>query len=197
MARRLEIGKRLICYITRVSRWADVLEIASPTFEDSSPRSVLADDAFIIRFKVATLVWLPINKCVPIKEKHIWDHLTFTKVSDSTSAMGWTGRLRRSLNRLNDQDGRFLEHLLVSQSKNGIDFPQDADEWQKLIAKPIYRVDKTVVVTVPVDTLDDVNTHESIIQIRESHWVQAQLAAIGETKGFKVWIPKNDRASVL
>lgn len=154
-------------------------------------------DPFVIRFKVDTKVWLPIEKCVPIKERIVWDTLSFTKVNNTTPGIGWTGFVRRSLNRLKDEDGRYLEQLLISQSKNGADYPQDSDEWRRLIAKPIYRADKTVVVTVPSDTPNEQESEDMIVPIRESHGVQAKLAAIGETMGFKVWIPKNDRVSVL
>jgi hypothetical protein len=196
-ARRLQVGDRLICYVTKVGRWAGVLEVTAPVFEDSTPRFVPSDDPFVIRFKVNTQVWLPIEKCVPIKEKVVWDTLSFTKSNNVTPGMGWTGVVRRSLNRLKDEDGRYLEQLLISQSTDGADYPQDSDEWRRLIAKPIYRADKTVVVTVPSDTPNEVESEESIVPIRESHTVQARLAAIGETMGFKIWIPKNDRLSVL
>jgi hypothetical protein len=196
-ARRLNVGDRLICYVTKVGRWAGVLEVATPAFEDSTPRFVPSDDPFVIRFKVITHSWLPIEKCVPIKEKNVWDSLTFTNVSHSPSGLGWTGVVRRSLNRLKEEDGRFLEQLLSSQSREGQIYPQDFDDWRRLIAKPIYRADKTVVVTVPSDTGNDVETEESAVPIRESHSVQAKLASIGVLMGFKIWIPKNDRPSVL
>jgi hypothetical protein len=53
------------------------------------------------------------------------------------------------------------------------------------------------VVTVPSDTPNEVESEDSIVPIRESHSVQAMLARIGETMGFKIWIPKNDRIAVL
>lgn len=98
-ARRLQVGDRLICYVTRVGRWAGVLELRSSVFEDPTPRFVVADDPFVIRFKVDTHVWLPIEKSVPIKEKVVWEVLSFTKLRNATTEMGWTGVLRRSLNR--------------------------------------------------------------------------------------------------
>ncbi len=196
-ARRLQIGDRLICYVTKVGRWSGVLEVAGPVFEDLTPRFVPSDDPFVIRIKIDTKVWLPIEKCVPIKERIVWDTLSFTKVNNTAPGMGWTGVIRRSLNRLRDEDGRYLEQLLTSQSKDGADYPQDSDEWRRLIAKSIYRADKTVAVTVPSDSPNEVESEESIVPIRESHSVQAKLARIGETMGFKVWIPKNDRPAVL
>jgi hypothetical protein len=196
-ARRLQVGDRLICYVTKVGRWAGVLEVKGPVFEDSTPRLVPSDDPFVIRFKVDTQVWLPIEKCVPIKERIVWDNLSFTKENTTTSGVGWTGFVRRSLYRLKDEDGRYLEQLLHSQNKDGVDYPLDSNEWRRLIAKPIYRADKTVVVTVPSDTTNDEEAEESIVPLRESHSVQARLAALGETMGFKIWIPKSDRPAVL
>lgn len=196
-ARRLQVGDRLICYVTKVGRWAGVLEVTSPVFEDSTPRFVPSDDPFVIRFKIDTRVWLPIEKCVPIKEPVVWQSLSFTKSGPANSSLGWTGVVRRSLNRLKEEDGICLEQLLERQNIEGVAYPQDPEEWRRQIAKPIYRADKTVIVTVPSSTPSEPELEDSIVPIRESHSVQARLAAVGETMGFKVWIPKGDRASVM
>jgi hypothetical protein len=50
-------------------------------------------------------------------------------------------------------------------------------------------------VTVPEDETDD-NEAEAE-PIRQSYHMQAMLAKCGETMGFKVWLPKRDRNSVL
>jgi len=200
IAQRVQPGDRLLCYVTKVGRWAGVLEVVSAAYEDSTPRFLAAEDPFVVRFKVRPLVWLPIEKCVPIKEPIAWNALSFTKSSTPASPVGWTGTVRRSLNRLTDADGKCLEELLDRQQGGGATYPQDADEWRRLLAKAIYRPDKekAVAVTVPVDDkLEPAEPEEPATTIRESSSVQALLASVGETMGFKVWLPKNDRSSVL
>lgn len=104
------------------------------------------------------------------------------------------------MNRLLDIDGKALEDLLQKQVGGGGTYPQDLEEWKRHLAKPIYRPDKdkAVAVTVPVDDkLEPPEPDESATIIRESSSVQATLATVGEKMGFKIWLPKNDRASVL
>ena len=198
LARKVQPGDRLFCYVTKVARWAGLLEVTGPVFEESTPRFVESDDPFVIRLPVKVLSWLPIDKCVPIKEKVVWDALSFTKSATPTSGHGWTGVLRRSLNRLLPADARVLEDLLRQQAEGGNVYPQDPDAFRRLIAMPVRRADKTVAVTVPVDDeTDELEPKDEQPAIRESSHMQALLAAIGETMGFKIWLPRGDRLAVL
>jgi hypothetical protein len=56
-----------------------------------------------------------------------------------------------------------------------------------------------VEVTVPKDdeTEEEPEAPDKAHAIRESAKIQALLASTGEKMGFKVWIPKNDRSTVL
>jgi len=36
-ARRIHAGDKLICYVTRLSRWVGILEVLSSCFEDNTP----------------------------------------------------------------------------------------------------------------------------------------------------------------
>jgi len=59
----------------------------------------------------------------------------------------------------------------------------------------IGRDDGAVLVSVPTDRIDD-ESHEKDSTLRESYKIQALLGKCGERLGFKVWIPKRDRAKV-
>jgi hypothetical protein len=195
--RRIKAGDRLIAYVTKVGRWVGVLEVESDAYEDDSPRFEAANDPFVIRFRVKPLIWLPIEQGVPIKEKVIWDALSFTKGASPESATGWTGVLRRSLNRLTAEDGRHLETVLGRQVEGqGESYPLDEDQFRRLIARPVRREDKTVSVTVPVDEDETPESEEASVPIRESTKMQALLASTGEKMGFKIWVPKHDRGAV-
>lgn len=196
VAARIKPGDRLIGYVTKVCRWVGVLEVESAAYQDDTPRFVGENDPFVIRFRVRPLVWLPIEQGVPIKEKVVWDVLSFTKGASADSPSGWTGILRRSLNRLTAEDGRHLEELLGHQAegRGGI-YPLDQEEFGRLIARPVRREDKLVAVTVPVDDLAESEPEPATA--RESVKVQALLASIGEKMGFAVWLPKQDRGPVL
>lgn len=197
-AKRIQIGDRLICYMTRLSRWVGVLEVTGPMFIDESPRFTIENDPFIVRFPCKPLVWLKPELTVPIREKAVWDRLSFTKGMNPAIST-WTGKLRTSLNHIDDEDGKFLEDLLLAQAKNGTVYPVDEDEFRRLVAKPVRRHDKVVDVTVPTDDFQESDLPEEIPENnqRESHRMQGLLANIGERMGFRIWIPRQDRTAVI
>ena len=79
----------------------------------------------------------------------------------------------------------------------GETFPIDEEEYKKLASHKVRRVDKVVTVSVPEGDEDKEETPEiSQKTIRESIKVQALLAEIGTKMGFRIWIPRNDRAAV-
>ena len=64
----------------------------------------------------------------------------------------------------------------------------------------VKRTDKDVTVTVPMNSeADDTDEQkpEDKDEIRESLRVQAILAEVGTKMGFKIWLPKSDRARIL
>ena len=109
-ASRIRPGDKLVCYVTKVSRWAGILEVTSEYFEDSTPVFYPEDDPFVIRFRVKPQVWLPMGKAVPIHEDSVWKALAFTQDYEKSSSH-WTGKVRNSLNPLSEKDGRFLEGI--------------------------------------------------------------------------------------
>lgn len=197
-ARRIQPGDRFVCYMTKLSRWIGVLEILGDCFIDETPLFYPNDDPYVVRFKVRPLVWLPKEKAVPIHEKQVWDTLSFTRGCDPTSSV-WTGKVRISLNKLAPDDGQFLENLLTAQQSGGHTYAVDEDKYRRWLAQKVRRADKVVPVTVPEDDKveNEKDTADKTQSIRESAKIQALLAAVGEKMGFKVWIPKNDRSTVL
>lgn len=195
-AKRIHAGDKLVCYMTKLSRWIGTLEVQSECYIDDSPLFYPDHDPFVVRFKVRPLVWLPKDKAVPIHEEKVWSALSFTS-SCAPNSYGWTGKLRVSLNKLLTEDGQFLESLLASQQGGGDVYPVDEDRYQKWVLQRIRRPDKVVAVTVPQDDEAHEPPGEDGQSIRESSQVQAALAACGEKMGFRVWIPKNDRGAVL
>ncbi len=103
-AEKIGVGNRLICYMTKLSRWCGILEVKSPSYEDYSPLYYDENDPYVIRFEVQPLVWLKKECAIPIREDRIWNTLSFTKDHDRSSSH-WTGKLRTSLVQLADSDG--------------------------------------------------------------------------------------------
>ncbi|MCK6581556.1 MAG: EVE domain-containing protein [Anaerolineales bacterium] len=195
-ASRIKVGDKLICYMTKLSRWIGVFEVESKYFKDNTPIFYPTEDPFVIRFKIKPLAWLPKEKAIPIRSEHIWNNLSFTKGYDINSSF-WTGKLRNSLNALDDKDGKFLEQIILNQTNNGRVFEIDEDEYEKLITHKVRRVDKVISVTVPQDNLVENKKDIPQSDVRESIKIQALLAKIGIQMGLKIWLPRNDRNAVL
>jgi hypothetical protein len=197
-ARRMQPGDRFLCYMTKLGRWIGVLEILSECYIDESPLFYPVNDPYVVRFKVRPVVWLPKEKAIPIREKHIWDTLSFTRDCDQKSA-AWTGKVRMSLNKMSAEDGQFLEGVMMAQASGHQTFPVDEEKYRRWLAQKVKRTDKVVTVTVPEDDADDehVEGTQKTESIRESAKIQALLATIGEKMGFNIWIPKHDRSAVL
>lgn len=195
VASKIHVGDKFICYLTRLSRWVGVLEVASNCFEDNTPLFYETDDPYVIRFRVKPLAWLPKEKGIPIHDERVWSRLSFTRDFDRDYPY-WTGKLRGSLTQLEEEDGRFLEQLILAQTKSREVFPIDEQEYQRLLAHRVRRVDRTVTVTVPPDTKPDLEAGPPA-EVRDSTKIQALLANIGAQMGMRIWIPPNDRGSVL
>jgi predicted RNA-binding protein len=196
-ASKIKPGDKLLCYMTKLSRWFGILEVRSEYFRDNTPIFFPADDPFVIRFKVDPVIWLPKEKAVPIREPKVWNALSFTKSLDYEGSH-WTGKFRNSLNVISDSDGDFIEQLLRQQADGGQEYPIDPEEYDKLLTHKAHRVDKIVTVTVPKDSDTILESQQAPqVETRESVRIQAHLAMIGAKMGFKIWIPRSDRNSVF
>jgi predicted RNA-binding protein len=194
-ASRVKVGDKLICYMTKLSRWIGILEVQNEWFRDDTPIFYSADDPFVIRFKVKPVAWLPKDKAIPIHDDRVWGTLSFTRDYEQNTPQ-WTGKVRTSLNQLDDADGRLLEELILRQVNGGELFEIDEQEYQKLVTHKVHRLDRVVSVTVPQETDSEVETPASRSDVRESSKIQALLANIGSQMGMKIWIPRNDRSAV-
>lgn len=191
-------GDRLICYVTKLSRWIGILEVTSSYFIDEAPIFTSVADPFVIRFKVKTNVWLQLEKGIPVGEDIVWNHLSFTKHLPKKS-LAWTGMVRGSLRKLDDQDGAFLEKILIEQSSMQKIYELDEIDQKKLKA-PTVKTQDSKQVTVSIPENEEIGTPSFPQQQstqRDSIKIQALLAEVGERMNLKIWIPKSDRQRVL
>lgn len=196
-ASRIQVGDKLICYMTKLSRWVGLLEVVSPYFKDNSPIFINENDPFVVRFQVKPIVWLDKEHAIPIRDDSVWQTLSFTKDHDKNSAV-WTGRVRSSLTQISQRDGQFLEKMLLSQARNAVTYPLDEREQQKFVTHTVRRLDKIVAVSVPQDTeTEPTLSPQQLPETRESIKVQALLASIGAKMGMRLWIPRSDRSAIM
>lgn len=197
MAERINPGDVFVCYLTRLSRWFMLLEVIEGPFIDDKPVFVTENDPFVVRFRVRPTVWLDIDMGIPIHDDAIWAGLSFTRGLEKGS-IGWTGKVRGSLVRLDDRDGTFLAEKLTAQAAQGKTYPLGEQDARKLATHTVNRPDKVVTVSVPEDA-GTVEVAEVIpeAETRESIHIQALIATIGARMGMSIWIPRSDRGGVL
>jgi predicted RNA-binding protein len=196
VAQRIKRGDRLVCYMTKLSRWVGILEVESGPFEDSTPIFYPDSDPFTVRFRVKPISWLPLEKCVPIHEDEVWERLSFTR-GEKKNTSNWTGRLRGSLVQISAEDGQFLEHLLAVLVTDNRSWPVDEDELRRLLTPRVRGATKDIAVTIPTEPEPEAEIAVATTDIRESTRVQALLAEIGARMGMQIWIPRNDRQAVV
>lgn len=165
--------------------------------------SIFADenDPFPIRFKVRPHVMLDFEKAIPIEE--LWSQLSFTRQLQLGS-VGWAqaAKLRQSLVQISEPDGRAIQHVLDQQASGGRVFDLDHTDMRHIDQRTVVRTE-TGEVTVEVPEREEEEEEEGAEQRdhgtvpRPSHKVQAQLAQLGATLGFSIWIPAADRQRVL
>jgi predicted RNA-binding protein len=196
-ASRVEPSDKLVCYMTKLSRWVGILEVIKGPYVDDKPIFYPESDPFVVRFRVRPTAWLPVEKSIPIHEDHIWNELSFTRGQDRGSST-WTGKIRGSLVQLSDKDGALLESVIQEQLNDGYPYPVDQSAYKKLLTHRVRRTDKDVTVTVPED-LDraDETLQTTASDVRESIRIQALLAEIGSRMGMQIWIPRADRVAIL
>jgi hypothetical protein len=179
-----------------VSRFG-LLEVIEGPFINDKPIFVPENDPFVVRFRVHTAVWLDIEKAIPIHDDAIWTELSFTRGLPKGS-LGWTGKVRGSLVRLEDRDGSFLAEKLSGQVASGTSYSLSEQDERKLATHTVTRSDKVVTVFVPEDTSVIESTEVAPeAETRESVRIQALIATIGAQMGMSIWIPRSDRAGVL
>lgn len=196
-ASRIKPGDKFLCYMTKLSRWVGVLEVLEGHYLDDSSGHSEDADPFVVRFRVQPIVWLPVEKGIPIYEDRIWNALSFTRGHTKGSST-WTGKVRGSLAQIADNDGVVIESALRAQVTDGTTYSYDETDFRRFVGHVVRRADKDVTVTVPEDT--DAVTELPIVapeEARESHRIQALLADIGSRMGMQIWLPRSDRTAVL
>lgn len=196
-AANVKPGDRFIAYVTKLSRWAAILEVTSHCFVDGTPIFSDVNDPFIVRFHVKPVVCLPLDLAVPNAEDIAWNHLSFTsKFPKGSSA--WTGTVRGSLKRMLDQDGEHLERILSKQLVTPKRFEITDQDKKKLQTATVKTQDaKQVTVSIPTAEESLPSPEQPAQNTRESIKIQALLAEIGERMGMKLWVPRSDRQRVL
>ena len=196
-------GDLLICYLRQLSRWSGVLEVQDKFFWNENRKLYGMEEFLPLCFKVKSLVTLEMEAAVPIKEEEVWNRLSITR-KYQLGQSGWAGFFLNSLNRFDESDGRYLVDLLREQQANPKSYPFTEKDRRRIAQeKKIRTHDREVEVEIPEPDEDDVVIQGPVAdpvpekEILESIRMQAKVARIGAEMGFRIWVPRNDRARVL
>ena len=206
MAERLRVGDVLLCYMTGFSRWVGALRVAGETYVDRNP-VLYEGDPFIQRIPLDPLIWLDRDMTIPIQTESCWGVLSFTRDLQQGSTQ-WTGKVRRSLNRIDDDDGDALMRIFESQLQNPTQYPITDKDFNRSIKQTVRRASGAVLVSIPEDSDDPdepllqesecgVVDSESELSGHSAHEIQGMLAKVGEITGHRIWLPMNDRQRVF
>jgi hypothetical protein len=198
--RSITQGDIFICYLVRLGRWCGALRIDSGAFIDETPLFKRENDPFVVRFAVTPIVALTPELALPVRVPAIWTKLSWTK-DIVPGSIGWGANFQRSLRAMATEDAEFLLNLMQQQEQDKITHPLTASDQRALKRGTVVR---TTAGEISVEIPDDEEeiAPPAIIAVneqpeaRESHTVQALVAAIGAKMGFKIWIPKVDRQRV-
>lgn len=174
---KIRPGDYLICYLTGVSRFIGVFEVASEPYKDSAP--IWKDEAFPCRMKVKTVVDLTPETAVPVHS--LREKLSMFK--DQSSPIGWTGHFRGSPCKWKTSDGENVVHALLEAKKNSVNRPVDK---RKLERRPKPLKSSTGSVTVPEpDSAEGDETPATKVP-KDHTEIQWLLLKLGSEMGFDV-----------
>lgn len=194
---KIGVGDKFICYCTKIQRFIGILEITSLPFIDKTPIFTKEEDPFILRFKVKIIVWLSLEKGIPIYDDIIWNSLSMTKDLPKGST-NWTYMVFSSPRLWPSKDCKYLEQVLLQQKSEMKDFPFSEKDKKKIKTSKRVRIsnERETIIEIPEEECDDIDVNESREE-RESIAIQALLSEIGEKLEYKIWLPRSDRSRVL
>lgn len=185
---KIKPGDYLLCYLTGVSRFVAVLEVASVPFKDSSP--IWKDEDFPCRLKAKPIVTLTPETAVPVLE--LRGRLSMFR--NMKSSIAWTGHFRGSPAKWNAPDGDAVLQALMEAKQNPIIRLVDA---ARLARRPKALKAKIGSVTVPDSEDPSTDKADLTKEPRDHEEIQRLLLKLGSDMGFDVWVARNDRGRQL
>lgn len=192
-------GDILVCYVTKISRWSGLLEVDSAAFDDAAPIFADEDDPFTVRFRVKPLVVLDYERALPAEIPELWSRLSITRdIAPGSFGWGQSAGLRQSLVKLEAADGELLADALRQQQRQEAkSYPLDPQDRKFVEQRTVVRTERGEVEVEVPDRNPPPHLVQPITEVRESIGRQAQIAELGATLGFSIWLPASDRARVL
>jgi len=173
---KIRPGDKLLCYLTGISRFVGVLEVASPPFLDSTP--IWKDEEFPCRVKTKILNALEPETAVPVLLRGL------------KNERAWSGAFRGSPSAWTEADGQVVEEAVEEALRKPVQRPVDP---AKLVRRPRPLATSLGPVTIPEP--ESASASSITVQAEESEHTAIQwlLLKLGSDMGLDVWVAQNDR----
>jgi hypothetical protein len=188
---RIQPGDMLLCYLTGVSRWVGILEVASKPFQDSTP--IWTGESFPCRIKVKVVVALDPEYGVSVLTQR--DRLSFFQ--KMVSPIAWTGQFRGSPKEFKREDAEVIVADLRAAQANPVAKPVDPRKLARR-PRPLRSALGAVVIPEPepagTPEGDGNREPEPVVRDESTHTeIQWLLLKLGNDMGLDVWVARNDR----
>ena len=131
---RLQPGDRILCYLSKVSAFVGVMEVAGPSYLDHTP--IWSDGVFPVRLPVRIVTELPLVLAVPIHS--LKGQLSFLPITMNST--GWTIYVRSSPRPWTAPDGEAVAKALADRVTVAQDSASEFSAVEAAQCKPRKRI---------------------------------------------------------
>jgi predicted RNA-binding protein len=183
IAKRIQPGDYLICYMTGLSRFIGVLEVLSSCYFDDKTQ-IWEDEQFPVRFKVRVIYALNAKVADPIHT--LKDRLSLFR--DLKSPKSWSGFFRGSPVEFDKEDADVIIEAIKNASENPVE--REYDE-RKYSHRPKVYASSVREVAVPDE--EEIDISEPQVDRTTHEEMQWLLLKLGSDMGLDVRVARNDQ----
>jgi hypothetical protein len=186
---KMKPGDFLLCYLTGLSRFIGILEVADKPFLDETP--IWGEAIFPARVPVRVVLELSPEHAVPVAALS-------TKLSyfqDMKSPSSWSGHFRGSPTEEKLQDAQVIIQALQDALHHPVHRDFDPKKLERKV--PLFFTDKdNEAVTVPESVAETIRqTDKPVVKEETSHEeIQWLLLQLGNDMALDVWVARNDQS---
>ena len=195
-SKKVKKGDRMICYVTKISRFVGVLDVLSESYEDNDQIIWKGESVFPIRFKVKPIVTVKFEEGIPILSYR--DKLKmFESLDDKSNNVGYL--VRGSLRKIDREDGDIILQDLQNQTIDPVIREFDRKKLYPSPTVPTIVTSEGSLVTLPPSDEDDGGIETSpttslVPELNPHTEIQYLLLRLGSEMGFNVWCARNDKS---
>lgn len=183
IAKQIQPGDYLICYMTGLSRFIGVLEVTSKCYFDDKTK-LWEDELFPVRFKVKVVYALNPKTSVPVLS--LRNRLSIFR--DLKSPKAWSGFFRGSPVEFTKEDAEVIIEVIKNAAENPVE--REYDEKRYWRSPKVYE-SRVGEVTVPEE--EEVDLSEYPVRGATHEEMQWLLLKMGSDMELDVWVARNDR----